>query len=572
MPSSTPPRPQVPGEDAAREITRMADRLIVERKTPGYACGVFDPSGILMFASRSTLPGEPSYDEHTRFRIASMSKSFTAAAIMRLAWLHRLDLHDPVRRHVPEFSVIADEVGSAVMGMANAHGTRNRHAVDEFDITIADLLSMRSGLPTDDAWADRQESMTEHDFLSLLRRGVRAAFAPGECYQYSNIGFAVLGQIIVNLTGSTVDEYVSRSLLDPLGLGETTYDYRRVDPAALALGHHITAEARGWDPEDFTTPGAFSAIGGVISSVHDVVRWARWLEEPLLGADGAPFPHAADGDFPGSVLPPRYRRLMQRGHTPVPPVIRGGSGGNRMTRRDFSELESYGYGLMIDHNPRYGDITHHAGGYPGYGSDMRWHQDSGLGVVILANGRYAEPSIIGSRILSLLLDDAQARRHTIAGRSVRLWRETGAAARRVTRMLRSLGGCPRIDAAACRQALQSIADLFADNMGMDSSMTHRSASLAGLLREAGRPIADPRAGQPCDGPADSPEAEFLNPRSDGPANISWTVPCERAGIRCALRLTPLRPSLVQTLEFTTASTPDADGVTSVTPTVRPVCD
>jgi CubicO group peptidase (beta-lactamase class C family) len=608
--------------------------------------------------SQSTLPESTQRTSHEtpyahmRFRIASMSKSFTAAAVLRLVWQGRLDLDEPAATLLPELA------------------TTNAHDDDAFPITIADLLSMRSGLATDDAWADRQESMSHEELRQLLARGLRTVFRPGEGYEYSNIGFAILGEAVRTITGSELPDYVRTEFLEPLGLQETTYDYREADPSMLICGHHRAASG-AWVFEEFTAPGAFSAIGGVISSVHDIARWNAWLGAGFSD-NGLPREGALAEDI---ILPRRFRRLMQIGHNPIPPIARSGSNRGRLTRRATSEYQSYGYGLVVEHDARYGDIAHHSGGYPGYGSDMRWHLGSGIGIVTLANGRYATPGGVASQALSMLLDSActpmsgsrsshsragAAGARTIAGssavaaRSIRLWPQTEIAMGRVCAMLQALPsfGC---DAGVCLPALESLSDLFSMNIVMDSSLEQRAAELAAVLVQTGpllgtrrSPVAglltggawranrmtkcspvdrsalgaigaaattgdpsildmpglgpiyasaranatgnDPTAATHVGHHAGKGVSPVRHDIADGepglravvanagaltaqsPAQLSWTMPCERHPLRCSIRLNPLQPPEIESLDFAVADAPKTDDIVVIEPQARIIMD
>jgi serine-type D-Ala-D-Ala carboxypeptidase/endopeptidase len=115
-------------------------------------------------------------DEHTLFRIASMTKSFTAAALLHLRDTSQLRLDDPVALHVPEF--------------ASLRGPSD----DAATITIRHLLTMSSGMSTDDPWADRHLDMTDDDLDAAIAAGPTFARATGGARQYSNLGYAVLGR------------------------------------------------------------------------------------------------------------------------------------------------------------------------------------------------------------------------------------------------------------------------------------------------------------------------------------------------------------------------------------------
>nr|MDT0526020.1 serine hydrolase domain-containing protein [Streptomyces sp. DSM 41633] len=141
------------------------------------------------------------------FRIASMSKSFTAAAILQLRDRGALGLDDPVTDYLPWAAGLSGPTS------------------DSPGITVRHCLTMSSGLPSDDPWADRQEEMTQADFDDLLRRPVWGAYSPGTAFAYSNLGYALLGRVVEAVSGGRFTDYLTSELLLPLGLAETTYDY-----------------------------------------------------------------------------------------------------------------------------------------------------------------------------------------------------------------------------------------------------------------------------------------------------------------------------------------------------------
>ncbi|WP_160268202.1 serine hydrolase domain-containing protein [Bifidobacterium biavatii] len=563
----------VPDAATVAEIDRIFHALVTERKAPAYAYGIFDRNGLILSghggtATRIDRPDESlELDEHTRFRIASMSKSFAAAAVMQLAWQGKVDLHAPAADIVPQLANVVP------------------WDRDSFPITVHDLLAMSCGLATDDAWADRQESISRAELQTLLSQRLKSIYSPGERYEYSNIGYAAIGEVIRNASGMDVPDYVRTHLLEPLGLTETTYDWRDVPADRLCRGYHLDpdsdasgdASAAAWVPETFADPGAFSVIGGVISSVHDVAAWDAWLARGFEPSDVGSGDGAPEADALGDeVLPRRYRRLMQMPHTPMPPVLRSGSSRGWLTRRDFNEIEAYGYGLIVKHDERFGDIAYHSGGYPGYGSNMRWHLDSGLGVVVLSNGRYATPSVLAIRALSLLLGEASragsGSAGIVAGWSFPLWAETRAAQRQVNAMLAGLGRTGDVpssspDAAACERAIASLADMLAMNVTLDWTYAERGAQLAKLLSVTGLPVGGADAAVDAAGTVGD-SVTVSDEHADSPAQLSWTVACAHHPLRCTIQLNSLEQPQVQTLEFARADATRTDDIVTVTPPTR----
>ncbi len=206
---------------------------------------------------------------------------------------------------------------------------------------------------------------------------MRQAWAPGTCFEYSNLGYALLGRVIAAAAGTSYQDYVARRLLGPLGLDRTGYDVADFDPAGLARGYQ-----RGLGPADWAElvpdgNGAFAPMGGVFSCVRDLAGWVTGL--------AAGFPAGAEADGGPHPLRRASRREMQLPQVAIPPYpalpLPGGAGAG-------SQL-SYGFGLFVEEHPAWGRLVFHGGGYPGFGSHMRWHPGSGLAVIVLANSTYA---------------------------------------------------------------------------------------------------------------------------------------------------------------------------------------
>ena len=142
-------------------------------------------------------------DERTLFRIASMTKSFTAAAVLRLRDAGRLALDDPAAAHVP---------AAARLRLPTA---------DSPPVTVRHLLTMSSGLATDDPWADRHLNAPRAHMIGWLENGAAFAAAPGTVFEYSNLGYGLLGLVVESAAGMRLQDYVSRHFLGPLGMADT---------------------------------------------------------------------------------------------------------------------------------------------------------------------------------------------------------------------------------------------------------------------------------------------------------------------------------------------------------------
>ncbi|MDB5275409.1 MAG: serine hydrolase [Ferruginibacter sp.] len=153
------------------------------------------------------------------FRIASMTKSFTAMAILKLRDEGKLQLDDLVEKYIPE--------------MKGQHYLTS----DAAPATIRNLLTHAAGFPEDNPWGDRQLAVSDNEMLAMIKKGISFSNVPGIAYEYSNMGFAMLGYIIKKVSGQTYEKYITSNILLPLGMTHTYWNYKEVPPSQLAHGY-----------------------------------------------------------------------------------------------------------------------------------------------------------------------------------------------------------------------------------------------------------------------------------------------------------------------------------------------
>ena len=128
-----------------------------------------------------------------------MTKSFTALAILQLRDAGKLRLDDSVHTYVPALKDVAYLTQDAP------------------PITIRHLLTHAAGFPEDNPWGDRQLADSPDEFIELLEAGISFSNVPGVAYEYSNLGFTLLGTIITNVSGQPYQQYIRENILEPLG-------------------------------------------------------------------------------------------------------------------------------------------------------------------------------------------------------------------------------------------------------------------------------------------------------------------------------------------------------------------
>ena len=188
---------------------------------PGAAWGIVIDGELahVGVAGQRDLAAKAPVTRDSIFRIASMTKSFTAMAIMKLRDDGKLSLDDLAERYVPELKGLTYPTS------------------DSPRITVRHLLSHAEGFPEDNPWGDQQLAATEAQFSEMLRKGIPFSNPPGVAYEYSNYGFAILGRIVTKVSGRPYREYIADAILRPLGMKSTTLEPTAVPRDRIAHGY-----------------------------------------------------------------------------------------------------------------------------------------------------------------------------------------------------------------------------------------------------------------------------------------------------------------------------------------------
>ena len=472
-------------------VDDIADRTFAGWHVPGLVYGVVRDGALIHSRGVGTLRvGEDATPTNSSvFRIASMTKSFTAATVLLLRDEGRLRLDDEVARYVPEL---------AAMQLPTA---------DSPPITIRHLLTMTAGFPTDDPWGDRQQGLDLGEFSELLRGGLSFAWAPGTRFEYSNLGYGILGRLITNVAGQEYREVVRERLLEPLGMTSSGYLAEEFEPERLARGY-VWRDGRFLD-EPMDGYGALASMGGMFTTVDDLVRWVAGFQDAWPPRDdpegGHPLSRASRREMQQSMVPADLR-LTAAAADAMPDV----------------ESLHYGFGLFELDDVRFGRVVGHAGGYPGFGSHMRWHPASGLGVIALANGRYAPTPLLAKELLGVLLQaEVAPPRRTRPNHATRAARES------IDRLIASWDD-------------ERAVALFAMNVELDEPLASRKAVLDRIRERHGRLIPEPGTdGQSVTG-----------------YHQVWWLTGERGGrVRVEILLTPEASPKVQTFAVTSVPEP-----------------
>jgi CubicO group peptidase (beta-lactamase class C family) len=465
---------------AFADIDRMFAEFAKTAHVPGAAWGIVIDGELAHSGAAGVrdLASSAPVDADTIFRIASMTKSFTAMSIVKLRDERRLSLDDPAERYVPELK-----------------GLRYP-TTDSPRITIRHLLTHTEGFPEDNPWGDQQLAESEEQLSRMLRDGIPFSNAPGVAYEYSNYGFAILGRIVSRVSGQPYDEYVSKNILQPLGMTSTTLHPSRVPATRFAIGYRWEDER--WKQEKALAHGSFGAMGGMLTSIRDLSRYvSAFLDAwpPRDGPETGPISRASLREMQQPWRPSGTRVVLDKANS-----------------TSHLTASSYGFGLGVTQTCDYRAMVAHGGGLPGYGSLMRWLPDYGVGIIAFGNLTYTGwNGVVGEAI------DRLARTGGLQPREVQPSRTLVEARDAVSKLVVEWDDT-RAD------------QIAAGNLFLDRSKERRRKELDDLRATVG--------------------ACSLPERFDVVENAlrgQWTMSCERGKLQVAITLAPTMPPTVQYL-------------------------
>jgi len=281
----------------------------------------------------------------TAYRLASVSKQFTAMAIMLLVRDGKLGYDQPVRAILPELPAGAQAV------------------------TVRHLLNHTSGVPDyEDLIPDSQTvQVNDRDVLTLLARRDTLYFPPGSTYRYSNSGYVLLGLIVERVSGVSFPEFLRARIFAPLHMSASVAHVDGADTVPhRAYGYSPKDSAAGFTATDQSVTSATLGDGGIYTNVDDLVRWDQALYGEAL-VDNATL------------------RLAT-----TPPVLPGGA------------QTQYGFGWFVDayRNER---RWRHTGETSGFRNAIQRFPARRFTVIVLTNRSSGEPAVIAERIADALL-------------------------------------------------------------------------------------------------------------------------------------------------------------------------
>jgi D-alanyl-D-alanine-carboxypeptidase/D-alanyl-D-alanine-endopeptidase len=412
------------------EIDAACAAFARQENIPGLIAGIVQGGRLahVIAFGRADVEADRPVTPDTAFRIASMTKSTTALAILALRDQGRLVLDAPLADYIPQFASVAP-------------ATR-----DSAPVTVRHLLTHTAGFVTDDPWGDRVLGMTPAALDGLLATGRLFARPPGLAFEYSNLGYALLGRVLTNVSGRPYQAFVRETILVPLGMTRTTFDAVAASREDFAWPYRIDDGV--FSRERLEPDGEVGAMGGLATTAGDYARYIAFLL--------AAWPPRDDPE----TGPVRRASVREMGLFHAPPFLPDAVDGRA------APASAYGYGLVDAADATLGRRLHHPGGLPGYGSHMLFLPDTGVGVFAFGNRTYAPMSRLTVRLAELF----QAAQPKPAPAAPSPWLK-----RAVEAMV----------AAYAAGRIETAEPVFAENLLLDTPAPLRNAELARLKHQLG---------------------------------------------------------------------------------------
>ncbi|HSJ28074.1 MAG TPA: serine hydrolase domain-containing protein [Acidimicrobiia bacterium] len=326
-------------------LDQKVSDLLRRERLPGLSAGIVHDQQLVWSAGFGAADWEGSVapDASTLYRVASITKTFTASAILKLRDAGRLSLDDPLHAYLPEF------------------GKGRERSIEH--VTLRRMLSHHAGLTTE-APLPYWDSLDfpARDVLLGELPGVETVISPDSAFKYSNVAYGMLGEVVTRVAGVPYEEYLLSEILAPLGMSSSGLRLAPEQQDRLAVGR-IPLPGGGFERAPHAALGGLGPCGQLYSSVEDLARWIALQfrtapsDEPVLA---------------GATLDEMHRP--------------------QYLEPDWSVAYCLGWRAT-----RTGDhIYHgHGGGLPGFASYVLFSRPYRLGVILLSNV-WPHPGLLGA--------------------------------------------------------------------------------------------------------------------------------------------------------------------------------
>lgn len=417
----------------APELQKMIEEHAKSKNIPGIAYGITVDNKLVVSGATGyiNLEKKTPATPLSAFRIASMTKSFTAMAILKLRDEGKLNLSDPVSKYIPE------------------EATLEYLTEDAPAITIENLLTMTAGFPEDNPWGDRQLDESDQMLIDLIGEGVSFSNPSSYDFEYSNTGYALLGGIVSRVSGVPYQDYITFNILEPLDMKQTYWEYDSVPKEQLAMGYRWEEEE--WKSEPMLHDGAFGAMGGLITSIEDFNKYVSFhlsAWPARSGEDNGPVKRSSLREMQTPQFAKLYVKATDFSNEPCPAI------------------SGYGFGLGIATDCNDLKQVGHGGALPGFGSDYLFFPEYGVGIMAFCNLTYTE-AYPRKKIGELLFETIGLQPRELTVSDILMKRQ-----KQIIELIQHW--TPELEA-----------DILAENFYMDQSREFRVSEIQEVLNKAG---------------------------------------------------------------------------------------
>ena len=343
-------------EAAMPEVDRIFRAYATEKKIPGMVWGIVIDGQLAhtgAFGVRDRTSNFP-VTAGTAFRIASMTKSFTALAVLKLRDEGKLSLEDPLAKWIPQFARM------------------ERPTQDTPPLRLRQLLSHNAGFPEDNPWGDQQLSVTDATLDAWLSKGIPFSTPPGTRYEYSNYAFGLLGRLVSKASGMPYEQFMKREILSKLHMDGTAYEFSEIPAGSRAVGYRLQPDGT-YSEEPPLPHGVFGSMGGLLTTATDLGRYVAFHLSAWPPRDDA------------ETGPVNRASVREMAHLWTQANLNASARNGMLQATETG----YGLGLAVARDCRFDQIVSHSGGLPGFGSNMVWLPEYGVGMFAMASLTYS---------------------------------------------------------------------------------------------------------------------------------------------------------------------------------------
>src|SRR5688572_2608772 len=358
------------------KLRKRLQELLDEHRLAGFSVGVVRDQQLAWSAGfgYSDVDKGARPDAHTVYRVASISKTFTSLAVVQLRDRGLLSLDDPLAEHIPEFSKVKVLEG-------------HRGKVE--NVTLRRLLSHRSGLISEGPFSywDTMQFPTMEEIVRALPK-TEVVLAPDAGAKYSNLAFALLGEVVERLSGEPFPAYVRKQIFRPLGMSESSFEPTRSVLSRMATGYLPHPFEDRPEPAGHSPTNGVAAAAGLYTTVTDLGKWLSLqltAAPAAIGLASSPTDDEVETNQRAILRP----RSLDEMHTP------------QAIDPDWTEARCIGW-----FGRRRGEtvVIGHGGSIHGFITQVYFHKASKTGVILLTNeGRHTHAANAALDALDLVV-------------------------------------------------------------------------------------------------------------------------------------------------------------------------